>query len=661
MINSSTRPTPPRPPEPTVPAPTISAPEFNPPTAWQRWKNFWFPKVDPTTLAFIRICTGLLVFYVHLAYSLDLQAFFGKHGWYASSFIERERHEGPSYITPFFGGWDESLGVAQLSEFPLRRQAFLEFLRGLPADTQERKLALKYLNRINAYQNPDDFRIGMVYIHKMKTSPEELQNSLTVLTGGKLEKDSQTEAYLRNTPQFFLDLPLEERTAIAAEAGAFWTALGKIPWSDLDGRTYVFNYFYEVSPQMRKALVDYMNSLPEDPAERKKLLDYLEYWNSDYRKANHLGHGIFSIWFHVTDPTQMALVHTGVLITIGLFTIGLFTRVTSVLVWVATVSYIHRTQQVLFGMDTMMNILLFYLMIGNSGAALSIDRLIARYRAVRANLRRSSTLDPNTQAFLAYPPPSANAGFALRLIQVHFCFIYMAAGLSKLKGPAWWNGQAFWDVIANPEFTLMPYAWYEGALRGIASVKPLYYAITTFACWLTLFVEIATPFLLWTRLRWLMILLATAMHAVIGVLMGLNLFELMMIIMLIAFFPDRVIRDRFRGGVDLARLTLTFNPQQRKQADGAALALAVDIDNQIVLQPDKNATVVSIATGSDPEPALGQSGLVALFRQERLLSMFGSILWIPGMKTLLTRRLLPTNEADPVTKLFKPTSTPAAR
>ena len=27
-----------------------------------------------------------------------------------------------------------------------------------------------------------------------------------------------------------------------------------------------------------------------------------------------------------------------------------------------------------------------------------------------------------------------SAGFALRLIQVHFCFIYMAAGLSKLKG-----------------------------------------------------------------------------------------------------------------------------------------------------------------------------------------------------------------------------------
>ena len=54
----------------------------------------------------------------------------------------------------------------------------------------------------------------------------------------------------------------------------------------------------------------------------------------------------------------MAVVHVGVLILILLFTLGLFTRVTSVLVWLAAVRYIHRTQQVLFGMDTMMNILL---------------------------------------------------------------------------------------------------------------------------------------------------------------------------------------------------------------------------------------------------------------------------------------------------------------
>ena len=48
---------------------------------------------------------------------------------------------------------------------------------------------------------------------------------------------------------------------------------------------------------------------------------------------------------------------------------------TSILTWIAAVWYIHRSQQILFGMDTMMNILIFYLMIGNCGATLSVDRL----------------------------------------------------------------------------------------------------------------------------------------------------------------------------------------------------------------------------------------------------------------------------------------------
>ena len=91
----------------------------------------------------------------------------------------------------------------------------------------------------------------------------------------------------------------------------------------------------------------------------------------------------------------MALIHTGVLIAIFLFTIGLFTRVTSVLVWVATVGYIHRTQQVLFGMDTMMNILLVYLMIGN-WAALSVDRLIGAIAppGPACGVRAGSTASP---------------------------------------------------------------------------------------------------------------------------------------------------------------------------------------------------------------------------------------------------------------------------
>src|SRR5262249_16753938 len=147
--------------------------------------------------------------------------------------------------------------------------------------------------------------------------------------------------------EFFRNLSHEEKAQLATEIKAFWAV---IPRTTDTAATYVFHYFVEMPPEQRKAVIQFMNSLgDESPAEQKRLLDYLEYWNSDPRLAYRTGSSIFSVWFHVTDPTAMALVHTGVLVVILLFTLGLFTRVTSVLTWVACVSYIHRTQQVLFG------------------------------------------------------------------------------------------------------------------------------------------------------------------------------------------------------------------------------------------------------------------------------------------------------------------------
>ena len=199
MTTPNSHPAPPAPEHP-LPSPVILTPDPNPPSPWQRWKNFWFPKSDPTTLGFIRLTTGLLVLYIHIAYSVDLQAFFGKQAWYASTFIDRERHEGPSYIQPFFGDWKDEFSVTQLSEYPHRRQAFMDFLRGLPADATERRSALKYLNRINQFQNADDFRRAIFYIQSMKSQPEKLEYYLAVLTDTKLEKESLTEAYRQTTP-----------------------------------------------------------------------------------------------------------------------------------------------------------------------------------------------------------------------------------------------------------------------------------------------------------------------------------------------------------------------------------------------------------------------------------------------------------------------------
>ena len=64
----------------------------------------------------------------------------------------------------------------------------------------------------------------------------------------------------------------------------------------------------------------------------------------------------------------------------ALFTLGLWTRITTVLTWCGVLCYIQRAPTTLFGMDTMMVITLFYLMLAPCGAALSLDRLLRTMR-----------------------------------------------------------------------------------------------------------------------------------------------------------------------------------------------------------------------------------------------------------------------------------------
>lgn len=616
----------------------------------RRWTEFWFAPGDPTTLGFIRIVTGLLILYTHLAYTLDLQAFFGRYGWYGKEYIDRERHEFP-WTAPPFRKWDES-GDAQprTPDFPNRRQAVMAFIRGLPAGKAERNRAIQYLDKVARDDTPANPIAGLTLttvMYAYEAAPQKREQLFTALgegrqlyrvwqEGGWVFLDTAHGESASVFPEFMLRLPEPRRKEAADDLRALLPVLPKNPTDT----QYVLTHLGEgLDTFQRRAFVSFLQTLPEDPAERAELTDYLEYWSNDPRKTFRLGHPIFSVWFHVTDPTEMALAHALALTVMVLFTVGFCTRVTAVLTWIAVVGYIHRTNQILFGMDTMMNILLIYLTIGNSGAALSVDRLIARYRAVRASLRRSGTIDEPTRAFLAQAPPSVGANLGVRLIQVHFCFIYMAAGLSKLKGPAWWDGRAFWDVMINPEFTLMRYVWFEDVIRAIASVKPLYYAITALGVWFTWGLEIAFPFLIWTRLRPFMLWLAVLLHAGIGVLMGLNIFELLMMTMLLVFFPPGVIRDRLRGGPDLPKLGFGFDANDPKQARAAAVVAAADIDGRVTETPARGRQQAIVTA---PGKMLqGAEAVSALFADLRLLRVFRFVLFIPGIAGLLARLIVP--------------------
>ena len=53
------------------------------------WDRFWFTAIDPTTLATIRLFTGLMLLYTHVVWSLDLASFFGPQGWITADLLQQ--------------------------------------------------------------------------------------------------------------------------------------------------------------------------------------------------------------------------------------------------------------------------------------------------------------------------------------------------------------------------------------------------------------------------------------------------------------------------------------------------------------------------------------------------------------------------------------------
>jgi hypothetical protein len=280
---------------------------------------------------------------------------------------------------------------------------------------------------------------------------------------------------------------------------------------------------------------------PTDGRELERVTAYAQRWGVDPRLTLAQGNRSWSVWYHVTDPTWMNVVHIGVLAVMALFTVGFCTRITAALTWLAALSYIHRGVTTLFGMDAMMAILLLYLMIGPSGAALSVDRLLERRRARRAGC-------PDGPA--SRPRPRVSANVVLRLMQVHFCIIYMAAGLSKLLGGSWWNGTALWWTLANYEFTPLRFPFYAEGLRWLCRHRWLWELVMTGGVVYTLALEISFPFLVWNpRRRGLMVIEAVLLHTGIALTMGLVGFGLLMLALVLSFVPAEAVHEVLDGQV----------------------------------------------------------------------------------------------------------------
>ncbi len=252
------------------------------------------------------------------------------------------------------------------------------------------------------------------------------------------------------------------------------------------------------------------------------------------------GNPIWSIYYHVEDPRWLWVIHSGILLVMLLFTLGLWTRVTSVLTWIGSLMYIQRLNfSMLFGLDTMTNLALFYLMIAPCGAALSLDRWL-QVRRERRSLGAKYVPRP--------PQPLVSANFALRLIQINYCLIYGAAGTSKLLGTSWWNATAPSRFLLNYSFAPFDSWGYSDLLKYLAAHRWLWELNGTFGVVCTLILELGFPFLVWNRYsRWVMVSGSILFHTMIALLMGLVTFSLMMLALVLAFVPPEAVRQTLQS------------------------------------------------------------------------------------------------------------------
>jgi len=214
------------------------------------------------------------------------------------------------------------------------------------------------------------------------------------------------------------------------------------------------------------------------------------------------------------------------LLSIGCFTIGLFTRAMTILVLIGHLAFAHRVFTMSYGTDSILAMLLLYQIPGPNGRVLSLDALLERHwsrheRAAESEVTLSWT-----------------ANVSLRAIQIHLSLIYLSSGLGKLQGQSWWDGTAIWDAMMTSGSRVIDFRWL--AHLGDFAVSLLSGGLGAG----TLAFEIGFAFLIWNReLRPYLLAAAVGLHLGIAIALGLVAFSAAMLTCCLAFVPPNVIRE----------------------------------------------------------------------------------------------------------------------
>jgi len=189
-------------------------------------------------------------------------------------------------------------------------------------------------------------------------------------------------------------------------------------------------------------------------------------------------------------------------------TLGLYTRLAALVVFVGLLSFARRNPYAVNDGDALLRLLVLYLMLSPAGAALSLDRL-----------RRGR------EGAWEFP---ARAPWALRLIQLQLSLVYLSTVAQRLRGDHWTDGSAVSYVLRLEELQRLPLPAGLAADAGAMAV----------ATYGTLALELALAILVWHRrtLPWALGL-GVALHLAIEYALRVGFFSFAVLACYLAFLP----------------------------------------------------------------------------------------------------------------------------
>ncbi len=214
----------------------------------------------------------------------------------------------------------------------------------------------------------------------------------------------------------------------------------------------------------------------------------------------------WSVFFLAGDDRATLTVLYGLgIVVVALFTLGIATRVTSVLTWIYMVSY-SANPVAAFEADFLYVILAFYLMIGSLWQGWlqpmsPVERILGpRPLGLLTTYRGQGTL-----------PRSYALHYALRMFQIHFAIIVFTSAVHKFTVPDWWSGTAFWYSLHAPMATTID------DIRAMQPYGQGYLVLLSLAAYPTWAWQLTLPLFAWREgAFWRTLLLGGGVLAWIG-------------------------------------------------------------------------------------------------------------------------------------------------